>query len=432
VGLAVLFSILFMRAAQDREMAFVRDKAHLVAGMLNSGVFESYDALADGATRVTIIDPHGQALFDSYAGADLTANRSDRAEFILAAATGSGEATRRSATFGADTFYYAIRLESGNVLRLSRTLNSLRVVFPAMLPDLMVITTVILALAYFLTHRLTKRIIKPLVEVDFENTEIFANTNGEALYEELWPYINKIYHQKLDIDSQLAHRREFSANVSHELKTPLTTISALSEMMANGMVKASDIPDFAGKISNRSKRLIDIIDDIIRLSQFDERKIEKDFSAFDIYELAKTVISALQEKAAERAVTVELTGQPLTITANSRLLDELMYNLVENGIKYNKDGGSVTVNICEEGEWCKITVTDTGIGVAKEHQGRVFERFYRADNSRSKKTGGTGLGLSIVKHIAEHHGGKVELDSVEGVGTTIVCVVAARPSYLSP
>jgi len=428
VGLAVLFSILFMRAAQAREMESVRDKARLIAGMLNSGAFESYDALAGSGTRVTVIDQRGRPLFDSYAGADLAVNRSDRAEFTQAIAYGSGEAVRNSATFGASTFYYAIRLDSGSVLRLSRTLGSLRAAVPAMLPDIVIITTAIIVLAYFLTYRLTKRIIKPLVEVDFENTQTFTDASGEALYEELWPYINKIFHQKLDIDNQLTHRREFSANVSHELKTPLTTISALSEMMASGMVKDDDVRDFAGKISSRAKRLINIIDDIIRLSEFDERKVEKDFTAFDIYELAKTVIAALQEKAAEKAVSIELTGQPLTIKANSRLVDELMYNLVENSIKYNKEGGNVTINICEEGEWCKISVEDTGIGIAKEHQGRVFERFYRADNSRSKKTGGTGLGLSIVKHIAEHHGGHVELDSAEGVGTAVACYLSIQCS----
>ena len=541
VGLAVLISILFMRAAQAREMVSVRDKAYLVAGMLNSGAFESYDGLAVGATRITVIAPCGMAFFDSFRGADLTINRSDRIEFAQATQTGSGEVIRGSVTFGADTFYYAIRLDDGNILRLSRMLNSLGDVFPAMLPDLVIITAAILSLAYFLTCRLTKRIIKPLVEVDFDNTETIADSHGESIYEELWPYINKICHQKLEIASQLTtlrnraetiesiigtmreglvmldedglvvaanssvlsifeipkqqdvirkniqyiyrdpeftqavkeclkgtrlemtfaknnrvynaflnpvnadgnnrgaiiffldttqqfkaetQRKEFTANVSHELKTPLTTISALSEMMESGMVKAGDISDFAGKISNHTKRLINIIDDIIRLSEFDESKTEKEFTAFDIYELAKQVIAALQEKAAERAVIIELTGQPLMIKANSRLLDELMYNLVDNGIKYNKEGGKVNLSISEENGWCKITASDTGIGIAKAHQGRVFERFYRVDNSRSKKTGGTGLGLSIVKHITEHHNGKVVLDSTEGKGTAITCYIA--------
>ncbi|MCL2216142.1 MAG: ATP-binding protein [Defluviitaleaceae bacterium] len=404
-------------------------------------------------------------------------------------------------------------------------------------PVLAAITVIILVLAHFIARRLTQKIIKPLTEVDFEG---FAQS--EPLYEELWPYIEKIDRHKQDLAEQLttlrdraetieavisnmregliildekglvmtanksaldifdisvdieqksiqhiyrdpefmkavkeclegAHleisfarneriynvflnpatndsrsgaiiffldtteqfkaetqRREFTANVSHELKTPLTTISALSEMMSNGMVKTDDIPAFTDKLLGHTKRLINIIDDIIRLSAFDESKIEECFTAFDIYELAKSVINALQDKAAERAVTLKLEGQPFQVKADNRLLDELMYNLVDNGIKYNKEGGSVTLGLCQESGWCKISVTDTGIGIPKEHHPRVFERFYRVDSSRSKKTGGTGLGLSIVKHITEHHGGKIVLESTENVGTTILCYISTHPN----
>ena len=539
--LALSFGLLFFRATQTHEMASIRDQAHLVAQLLNRENIEYTERLDGGDTRMTIISPEGWVLSDSYAAADLTVNRSSRTEFIQAIAYGSGEAIRGSETLGAETFYYAIRLENGNVLRLSRTLQSLGAVFTSILPALFAITIVVLALAHFIAHRLTRRIIKPLTEVDFEHADTIAGSAlSEVLYEELWPYIKKIDHQKQEIADQImvlrnraetieaiianmheglvildekgsvvaanksvldifeiskerdmihkniqhmyrspeflqsvkqclegAHmeinlsrndrvyhvflnpvmndenrrgaiiffldtteqfkaetqRREFTANVSHELKTPLTTISALSEMMATGMAKANDISAFADKISNHTKRLMDIIDSIIRLSEFDENKVEKDFVNFDVYELAKSVIAALQEKAAERSITMELTGQPLTVKANRRLLDELMYNLIDNGIKYNKDGGHVTLNLHEENGWCKISVTDTGIGISKEHQSRVFERFYRADSSRSKKTGGTGLGLSIVKHITEHHNGKLVLDSTEGVGTTIVCCI---------
>jgi len=529
-----------MNAAQSHEMAAMEDKAYLVAGLLNSGTFEYNDSLIAGSTRMTIIAPDGLAFFDSHAGADLTINRSDRIEFIQAIAYGTGQAIRGSATFGMDTFYYAIRLDDGNVLRLSRTLHSLGEVFPSILPNLVLVTIAILALSYFITYRLTKRIIKPLTAADFESNDVIADSAlSESLYEELWPYIKKIDHQKHEIANQMAtlksraetieaiianmreglvmldekglvmaankslldifeisgehdviqksiqyiyrdpefaqavkecltgahleisftrnsrifnaflspasngaiiffldateqhkaekQRREFTANVSHELKTPLTAISALSEVIANGMVKTEDVSDFAAKISNNTKRLINIIDEIIRLSEFDESKTPKEFTAFDIYELAKSVIAALQEKAAEKSLTIELTGQPLIVNANSRLIDELMYNLVDNGIKYNKVGGSVTLNLSEENGLCKICVTDTGIGISKEHQNRVFERFYRVDSSRSKKTGGTGLGLSIVKHIVEHHDGNVELESAEGEGTTIVCCLAIKP-----
>ena len=542
--MAMSFGLLFFRSAQAHEMNGVRDKAYLVAGLLDQGSFEYVESLDGGGTRMSMISPDGWVFSDSYAGADLAVSRRDRIEFIQAITYGSGEAIRSSDTLGAETFYYAIRLQDGSVLRLSRTLHSLGAVFISTLPALFAVTIAILILAYFIAHRLTRQIIKPLIEVDFESIDTIANSAvRESMYEELWPYIRKIDHQKQEIATQLTklrsrtetieaiisnmregliiidenglvmaanksvldifdisnnmditqknvrqiyrdpefmqyvkecldgaylemsfsrndrvykvllspvtgdendhtvngaiiffldtteqfraeiQRREFSANVSHELKTPLTTILALSEMMESGMAKSEDVNEFSGKIANHSRRLMEIIDDIIRLSEFDESKVERDFTAFDVHELAKSVIDSLQDKAAERSVTMELTGDSLQVKASLRLLDELIYNLLENGIKYNKDNGNIILDIIEDNGLCKITVTDTGIGIPKEHQSRIFERFYRVDSSRSKKTGGTGLGLSIVKHIAEHHNGRVEIDSVEGEGSVVVCFI---------
>ncbi|MCL1843629.1 MAG: ATP-binding protein [Defluviitaleaceae bacterium] len=528
IFLAISFSLLFFRAAQTHEMASIRDKARLVAELLNQS--EDYEKIDGGDTRITIISPDGWLLSDSYVSANPEVNRSNRTEFVQALAYGSGEAIRASDTLGADTFYYAILLQNGNVLRLSRTLYSLGEAAVSTLPALIIVTVLILIIAYFIANRLTRFIIKPFTKIDFDNTAI-----TESLYEELWPYMKKIEHQKNEIASQLAtlknrtetieaiianmreglvmldkkglvlaanksalnffgitktreilqknighiyrvpefmqavkqclagayleinlsgggkffnaflspasdgaiiffldvtdrykadqQRKEFTANVSHELKTPLTTISALSEMIASGMAKAEDTAEFSEKISGHTKRLINIIDDIIRLSEFDESKVEKDFTSFDVYELAQTVIASLNDMAKKKSVSVELTGQPLQIKANNQLIDELLYNLIDNGIKYNKDGGYVTIDICEENGLCKISVADTGIGIPPEHQERIFERFYRVDTSRSKKTGGTGLGLSIVKHITEHHEGKIILESTVDTGTKITCYI---------
>jgi len=542
MALALSFGFMFFNAAQTHEMTAIRDKAHLAAELLNQGNFEEIVNFESGNTRMTLISSDGWVISDSYARADLYDNRSNREEFILAIAYGSGEAIRGSDTLGAETFYYAIKLQNGNVLRFSRTLNSLGEVFPAILPALVMITLAILALAYFIAYRLTGKIIKPLGEIDFESMDKLGDSvPSKFMYEELRPFIQKIDHQKQEITNQLSvlknradttsaiisnmreglvildenglvmaanksildifgihkeqditqknilriyrdpefmqgvkqclsgthleisftknnrnynvflnpvisneiccgaiiffldtteqtkaekQRKEFTANVSHELKTPLTTISALAEMMSNGMAKTEDISDFSGKISAHAKRLIDIIDDIIRLSEFDENKAPRDFASFDVHKLAKSVIAALQEKAEEKSVTIGLTGQTMQLMGNSRLIDELLYNLIHNGIKYNKEGGNVTVSLSEENGYCKIAVSDTGIGISKEHQKRVFERFYRVDSSRSKKTGGTGLGLSIVKHITEHHDGKIILDSAEDAGTTVICYIA--------
>jgi len=534
VFLALSFGFLFFRSTQAHEMTAIRDKANLVADLLNQNITASHEAIDSGGTRITVITPDGWVLSDSHAGADLSINRSDRAEFVQAISYGSGEAIRRSDTLGAETFYYALRLNDGNVLRLSRTLHSLGMVFMSTIPALIIITIIVLVIAHLIAHRLTRSIIKPLTKIDFDNLEDISDPNSsESLYEELWPYMRKIDNQKHEIASQLttlksrtetieaiianmregivmldekglvlainqsvlsifdipkksdilqksighiyrdpeftqavkscldgAHleinfersnrffntflspasggaiifflditeqhkadqqRKEFTANVSHELKTPLTTISALSEMMANSMVQPDDAVNSANKIYGHSKRLINIIDDIIRLSEFDESKTPKDFVEFNIFELAETVIASLQDKAHKKSVMVELTGQPLQIKANSRLIDDLLFNLIDNGIKYNKEGGQLIVEVVNEADFCKLSVSDTGIGIPSEQQKRVFERFYRVDTSRTRKTGGTGLGLSIVKHIVEHHNGKLTMESTEGEGTTITC-----------
>jgi len=380
--LAVFFSYIFLTAARNQEIYAIRDKTYITANLLNNGSFENYP-IDNLGSRITLISPDGLVLMDSHVHTELLENRGDRTEFIQAKLTGSGEAVRHSTVFESETYYYAVRLKNGNVLRISRTINSLNEVFMVILPALIVIIVVMLMLAHFIVKGLARQITE--------------QHNAEA------------------------QRREFSANVSHELKTPLTTIAALSEMMVSGMAKPEDFTDFAARISAQTKRLINIINDIIRLSEFDENKTEREYTTFDMYELAKSVIDDLQEKFLEKNLDIVLKGQHLQMTANYRLIDELMHNLIENAIKYNQDGGKVIVDFFNESGNNKIIVSDTGIGISPEHQERIFERFYRVDNSRSKKTGGTGLGLSIVKHIVAHHKGRIELNSVEGEGTVVVC-----------
>jgi two-component system phosphate regulon sensor histidine kinase PhoR len=222
-------------------------------------------------------------------------------------------------------------------------------------------------------------------------------------------------------------RREFTANVSHELKTPLTSISALAEMISTGMAKEADIGGFAVKISDQARRLISIIDGIIRLSEFDEGMSRMETTSFDLYELAVMVIGVMQAQAAEKGVTVNLVGDRFEIKANRQMIEELLYNLIDNAIKYNYDDGSVSVSLSliPKESLVRISVRDSGIGIPLVHQNNVFQRFYRVDRSRNKKTGGTGLGLSIVKHVVEHHGGYVELSSSEKSGTTVTCYIPA-------
>ena len=214
------------------------------------------------------------------------------------------------------------------------------------------------------------------------------------------------------------NRREFTANVSHELKTPLQGIIGSAELIENGMVKPEDLPRFVGHIHAEAARLVTLIDDIIRLSQLDEGAAMPT-EPVDLLAVSQEAAENLHDAAAARNVTVSVTGQPAVLPGVRRLIYEIVYNLCDNAIKYNRDGGRVDVTVAADAGGSSITVADTGIGIAPEHQGRVFERFYRVDKSHSKASGGTGLGLSIVKHAVQYHHGRIELESTPGTGTTI-------------
>ena len=214
-------------------------------------------------------------------------------------------------------------------------------------------------------------------------------------------------------------RREFTSNVSHELKTPLTSIYGVSDMLASGMVKAEDVAGFAGTIKEESARLISLIDDIIKLSRLDESTVPQETEIIDVFGSARDVVSRLSGKASENKVELSFEGEPSEIKGVQHILDEIVYNICENAIKYNRPGGFVKVSVRNEGSESLITVADNGIGIPKTDRERVFERFYRVDKSHSKQIGGTGLGLSIVKHGVIYLGGKINLESEEGVGTVI-------------
>ena len=211
-------------------------------------------------------------------------------------------------------------------------------------------------------------------------------------------------------------RREFTANVSHELKSPLQSIMGSAELLENGLVKAEDVPRFVGHIRSEAARLVVLIDDIIRLSQLDEGD---DLTAepVDLLALAQDTAASLADKAEKNGITLKVQGEPLTYRGVRRLLSEILFNLCDNAIKYNRPNGSVTVTVAKEEKGIALSVADTGIGIPPEHLNRIFERFYRVDKSHSKETGGTGLGLSIVKHAAQYHGATVEVQSKEGEGT---------------
>ena len=228
-----------------------------------------------------------------------------------------------------------------------------------------------------------------------------------------------IFMDVTEREQREALRREFSANVSHELKTPLTSITGFAELMKEGMVPKEKMQEFSGDIYRESRRLIDLVDDIIQLSRLDEGTANFSKSPVDLYTLSGQVIESLRPVAQKQDITLTLSGQHAVIEGVEQLLQEMIYNLCDNAIKYNISGGSVTVSVWQNGQTVTLSVVDTGIGIPYADQSRVFERFYRVDKSHSKEVGGTGLGLSIVKHAAQYHSAKLELKSDPGHGTAI-------------
>ena len=217
-------------------------------------------------------------------------------------------------------------------------------------------------------------------------------------------------------------RQEFTANVSNELKTPLTSISGYSELIENGMATQEDTIRFAGEIHKSSQRLLTLINDIIELSELDSSESKVAMETVNIYDIAKNCVEMLKFNAKDHGVNLKFEGTPCNITANKMMMEELVYNLLSNAIRYNREGGSATVRVNKILDRVNLEVLDTGIGISKENQKRIFERFYRVDKSRSKSTGGTGLGLAIVKHILIKHNAQLELESTEGKGTHITVI----------
>ena len=256
---------------------------------------------------------------------------------------------------------------------------------------------------------------------DGKNSEICISRSGREYQLNISPIGEKTVILAFDITDRVfaeRNRREFTANVSHELKTPLQSIIGSAELLESGLVKQEDKPRFTANIHSEAARLVTLIDDIIRLSQLDEKN-QMDFENVDLYLTAADVVSELSAAAKKRGVTINLTGQRTVISGVPRLVHELIYNLCDNAIRYNKENGSVDISVSASENGARLVVSDTGIGIPIEHQDRVFERFYRVDKSHSKETGGTGLGLSIVKHAAEDLGAKLTLKSEPGQGTEI-------------
>lgn len=482
--------------------------------------------------RITLIDKDGIVLFDNQAEAKTLENHAMRQEIMEAVAVGAGEAERFSDTLDKTTYYYAVRLDDGKILRLARTIDSIYKSVLQMLPIMGGIVIVVAFLASIVARRVTFNLIKPLDQVNLDEP-----LDNET-YDELAPFLTRIAKQKRQLSKNLKKlrgkqeeltiitnnmneglvllngqqnvlfinesaakifgfsakevigrniltvdraqevqdllqkvsqagkgeglyekdghfyqlsgssvngsgsviliydvtekmtaeklRREFSANVSHELKTPLQSILGYAEIMKNGLVKDEDKQRFLERIHAEAGNMIELIQNIMELSRLDENKTLDEFEDIDLLKLAQSVTLRLKHKAQTKGVTLNVSGSSACVCGVQSILSEVLYNLVDNSIKYNKDNGRVDVKVQDGSEEVTVSVSDTGIGIGAADRERVFERFYRADKSHSKEIGGTGLGLSIVKHGVLFHKGRVELESEPGVGTTITFVLPKK------
>lgn len=406
VSVALLFSNLFLSSFITYILADnVKDEVKRETTELKQMIDDGYnfeEALLTNA-RITIISTNGEVIFDSQ-HIDLE-NHLDRPEIITAIKKGTGESLRKSDTINQDMYYYAVLLDDGNILRLSMETSSfIGILAPVILFSLFILCLLIV-ICFFVARWQSNVIVKPINELNL------ANPNANDIYPELVPLINNLHlHNEL--------RKEFSANVSHELKTPLTSISGYAEIMANGIAKEKDIRIFANKIYQESQNLINKINDIIKISKLDENKIDLEIAEVNYDQLISKSIDKLDKFIFDKNIKIIYHHKNIYGQCISYVMEDILYNLIQNAIKYNKCNGTVFITLDEDKNNILIKIKDTGIGIKKEDLPRIYERFYRVDKSHNTAIEGSGLGLSIVKHGVGLHHGTIECDSDLGIQTT--------------
>lgn len=365
--------------------------------------------------RVTLVHADGTVYYDNFADPNAMDNHADRPEIRQALENGSGSDIRNSSTVDQSAFYYAVRLKNGDVMRLAQEASNIWSVYFRSMPLIVLLAAGMACVSLYLAHLLTARLVQPIERM----TAHLNNVSGVARYPELEPFMDMIEQQHEEILRSANMRVEFTANVSHELKTPLTSISGYAELIESGMAQGEQAKTFAAEIHKSANRLLTLINDIIRLSQMDAPMPDLKFEPVDLAQIATNTFEQLEMSARKADVTLQLDAKPAMVEADRQMMDELLYNLCDNAIRYNVHRGSVKLEVRPIRDKVIVCVQDTGIGISPENQEHVFERFYRVDKSRSKATGGTGLGLAIVKHIAVKHNAQIELESELGRGTKI-------------
>ena len=413
-GILVILYVYFAKIEKDNLQSQLE---LIVAGIEAEG--ESFLEYSDfDGYRLTWIDPQGNVIYDSQADSSSMENHLDREEVTEAFESGFGESTRYSDTLTVRYYYCAYLLSDGTVIRAAQEQSSVLALFLKLLPYVIVIVAAAFAASFLISRKLSENIVRPLNEIDLDNP-----LEGKT-YKELKPLLTRIDDQQrqLEKDRETLEqteqiRQEFTANVSHELKTPLHSISGYSELMAAGVVKPEDMQRFSEKIYNESQRMTNLVEDILYLGMLDSGANDMMWEICDLYEIAETAASDLAPVAAKNEVAIAVRGESAKLHGIPKLLESIVYNLCDNAVKYNKRGGYVDVHVESADGRVILTVEDNGTGISRENQDRIFERFYRVDKSRSREVGGTGLGLSIVKHAVLIHKADIKVESAPGKGS---------------
>lgn len=409
-AITILFVYARMRSVAENDIRVEADYIRAATDLGGEQYLRQLD-IVEPQTRVTLIDTDGTVLYDSVQDEFTLENHLSRPEVQAALKDGTGQDVRESNTLGEEMFYCAERLNDGKVVRVAKSVATASRTALQLLPVILGIGALMLAFAVWISRRQAEALVRPI------NTLNLDDPLKNDVYEELSPLLHRIDEQNKMKDAMANMRKEFSANVSHELKTPLTSISGYAEIIRDGIVKPADIPQFSDRIYKEANRLVTLINDIIKLSKLDEGEVHEQMADVDLFDLTREIVSRLGQKARDCQVHVEMSGETCTVKGIRQILDEMIYNIIENAIKYNKKGGLVEIWVGEDMSGKKVVVSDTGIGIPHDQLDRIFERFYRVDKSHSKETGGTGLGLSIVKHGAIIHHARIDVDSELGVGT---------------
>ena len=397
---SIFATFTYYRIFQTEVFGSLRTCAHVLAESIPDENSDLGDyPVVDEDLRITLIDEDGTVFMDTNADIGGMGNHGERPEIKQAFLEGEGRDVRRSETLERSTFYYAMRLKDGDILRVAKETGSIYSMFFDAIPSLMLIAVILFAFCALLAHFLTKSFIAPIEKVA-------KNLDGQVDvgdYKELTPFLVTIQEQHKNIIKSAKMRQDFTANVTHELKTPLTSISGYAELIESGMTGEKETRRFAKEIHRNAKRLIRLINDILQLSELDTRETTLETEQLNLYGMAATCVEMLKINAEPNQVKLNVKGKSAWIEGNRSMIEELLYNLCSNAIRYNKPNGTVEVSVNKTEEGVLLQVADTGIGIPVKHQERIFERFYRVDKSRSKERGGTGLGLAIVKHIVAEH-----------------------------